>query len=113
MYFSASWMTRLPPLLVTLPKEAPVGPELAPFQFGWFGRSKNSVRNWSRCFSVIGKFLRIPRSHSQKPGFRRLLRGCTPKVPAAGCEKAALLNQVASLPKDVGSRLGSPTRFQN
>src|SRR2546427_9519635 len=113
MYFNASWILRLPPLPVTLPNEALVGLELAPPQLGWLVTLNNSVRNCTRCFSVTGKFLRMPRSHSQKPGFRRMLRGWTPNLPAAGWAKAALLNQVASLVKGVGSRLGSPTRFQN
>src|ERR1041385_8442940 len=106
-------MVRLPLLLVTLPNVPLVGFELAPPQFGWLFALNNSVRNWRCCLSVTGKFLRIPRSHSQKPGLRRILRGCWPNVPAAGWANAALLNQVASLTKEVGSSEGSPTRFQN
>src|SRR5262245_26613308 len=106
-------MVRLPLLLVTLPNDPLVGVAFAPPQFGWLTILNSSVRNWRRCFSATGKFLRIPRSHSQNPGFRRMLRGCCPKVPAAGWAKAALLNQVASLTKAVGSIDGSPTRFQN
>src|SRR5207249_11915554 len=100
-------------LLVTFPNEALVGFELAPPQFGWFTMLNTSVRNWRRCRSVIGKFLRTPRSHSQKPGLRRMLRGCCPNVPAAGCANAALLNQIASFTNAVGSKEGSPVRFQN
>src|SRR6516162_7607245 len=106
-------MVRFELLLVTRPNEALVGLALAPPQLGWFTTSNNSVLSWSRLFSVTGKFLRIPRSHSQKPGLVRVFRGCTPNVPGAGCEKAALLNQIASFTKGVGSREGLPVRFQN
>src|SRR5215471_6871408 len=106
-------MVRLPLLLVTRPNEALVGLALAPPQFGWLVTLNSSVRNCSRLFSVTGKFLRIPKSHSQNPGLRRILRGCTPKVPCAGCENAALLNQTASFTKAVGSSEGSLVRFQN
>ena len=34
MYFNASWIVRLPPLLVTMPNEPLVGLEVAPPQFG-------------------------------------------------------------------------------
>src|SRR6478672_5342417 len=68
-------MVRLPLLLVTLPNEALVGLALAPPQFGWLVTLNNSVRNCSRLFSVTGKFSRIPKSHSQNPGLRRMLRG--------------------------------------
>src|SRR6516162_10216804 len=106
-------MVRLPLLLVTFPKDALVGLAFAPPQFGWFTTLNTSVRNCKRCFSVTGKFFRIPKSHSQNQGFRRMFRGCWPNVPAAGCANAPLLNQVASFTNAVGSREGSPVRFQN
>src|SRR6476469_3020729 len=103
-------MVRLPLLLVTLPKLPLVGLEFAPPQLGWLTTLNSSVRNWSRLLSVTGKFLRMPRSHSQKPGLRRILRGCTPNVPGAGCENAALLNHSASFTNGDGSNEGSPVR---
>src|SRR3989441_11817686 len=58
-------------------------------------------------------FLRIPRSKFHVDGLRRLLRGCTPKVPAAGRANAAGLNHAADVVNGVRAIVGSPIRFQN
>src|SRR2546429_5947983 len=113
MYLSASWITRLPPLLVMSPNEPLVGLEVAPPQFGWLNTLNTSKRNCRSWCSRVGKSLRMAPSRFQEPGLRSELRGWTPKVPAVGAANAALLNHTAESVKAVGSRWGSPVRFQN
>src|SRR5262245_7774597 len=88
------------------------------------------MRNCNLCVSVMGKFLRSPRSKYQTPGLRKPLRDWTPKVPAAGATQTGScpaaqprvcplanfthgLNQAADSVKPVFRVLGFPTRFQN
>jgi len=40
-------------LLVTFPKVPLRGSVVTPPQFGWFGKLKNSLRNWTRWLRVV------------------------------------------------------------
>src|SRR5262249_49170420 len=113
MYFVASWITRSPFLLVINPNEPLVGLLFAPPQFGWFSALNASTRSSTRWLPRMGTSLRRPMSRFQVCGLRSELRGCAPKVPAAGRANAAGLNHVAVVVNGVRSIDVSPTTFQN
>ena len=50
-------------------------------------------------------------SQARNPGPRIVLRGWLPNVPGAGMEKAAGLNHIAELVKELTVALESPTRL--
>src|ERR1035437_7248568 len=113
-YFKANcnWRVSLA-LPVTRPKEPLLGSTTGLLQLGWFRILNISKRNCRVCFSTMPKFLRRLMSQEREPGPRRMLRGCTPKVPVAGLVNAALLNQTAELVNAVTAAEGSPERVQN
>src|SRR5258706_15128767 len=100
-------------LPVTIPNEPLVGSVTGLLQLAWFITSNISNRNCRRCDSYTLKFLRRPMSQLQYPGPRRLFLTCVPKLPAAGCVNAALLNQSAELVNGVRATSVSPESVQN
>src|SRR5262245_35331840 len=97
---SPTWMLRPPRALDTTPKPGP--PNVAPGkpQSGWLKALNISSLNWKPFCSEKKKFLSSERSKLTTPSPRTVPRPPVPNVNVAGCVKADVSNQRASVRSD-------------